>query len=54
MENKYKTGYALKDKDIKFIKNYCKTLEIKTKLTLSFSNKYPNTSFITIHSEKLF
>ena len=30
MENKYKTGYALKDKDIKFIKNYCKTLEIKT------------------------
>jgi len=30
MENAYKTGYVLKDKDIKFIKNYCKTLEIKT------------------------
>ena len=30
MENAYKSGYALKDKDIKFIKNYCKTLEIKT------------------------
>jgi hypothetical protein len=35
MENAYKSGYALKDKDIKFIKNYCKTLEIKT-------NGYPH------------
>ena len=35
MENKYKTGYALKDKDIKFIKKYVKTLEIKT-------NGYPH------------
>jgi len=49
MENACKTGYALKDKDIKFIKNYCKTLEIKID-GYPYSYRFFDTKAVLINS----